>query len=459
MIRAASARLVAKWPVFNVPSSPTPYTPGVGKSSYFVLDGLGQSCKSALERTGNANMAQRGQSRSGSVQEPARDAPDPDAVAALARIETADASPRGGLRAPVRKGRGATFDPPVRFDRLSADAFDDGWGTLATDFSDLPPLPTTLIRDSTRSVISWNESPDIGFDRAVNPYRGCEHGCIYCYARPTHAYLGYSPGLDFETKLLFKPEVAELLEKELRKPGYVPRTIALGSNTDPYQPVERTLKLTRAVLSVLDRYNHPVSIVTKSAGVLRDLDILTSLAGRKLVRVFLSVTTLDPALARVMEPRAATPARRLQTIAELTRAGVPAGVLAAPMIPGLNDAELEKVLEASSRAGARHGGYVLLRLPHELRQLFEAWIGEHFPDRAKHVLNLIRETRAGRLNDAKFHQRFAGTGAYAELLARRFVRAARQWGLDDSKESLDPSQFAVPADARAGLAEAQLSLF
>src|SRR6185312_2426452 len=237
----------------------------------------------------------------------------------------------------------------------------------------------TLIRDTSRSVISWNQSPDIGFDRAGNPYRGCEHGCVYCYARPSHAYLGYSPGLDFETKLLYKPEVAELLEKELRKPNYVAKPLALGSNTDPYQPVERTLKLTRSVLEVLDKYNHPVGIVTKSAGVLRDLDILSSMAQRKLARVYVSVTTLDAGLARRMEPRAATPARRLQAITELTRAGVPAGVMVAPMIPGLNDAEMEKIVQAAARAGAQHAAYVLLRLPNELKQMFEDWLAEHFP--------------------------------------------------------------------------------
>jgi DNA repair photolyase len=358
----------------------------------------------------------------------------------------------------ARKGRGATINPPSRFDSQTATPFDDGWQTQAADLTDLPPLPTTLIRDATRTVISWNQSPDIGFDRAVNPYRGCEHGCVYCYARPTHAYLGYSPGLDFETKLLFKPEVAELLEKELRKPGYLARPLALGSNTDPYQPIERTLKLTRAVLGVLDRFNHPVTIVTKSAGVLHDLDILRSLAARNLVRVCLSVTTLDPVLARRMEPRAASPARRLQAIEQLTRAGVPAGVLAAPMIPALNDAELERILEAASRAGARWGGYVLLRLPHELKQIFEDWLHEHFPDRARHVLELVRETRSGALNDATFGRRFSGTGVYADLLARRFARAARQWGLD-SHETLDCTQFAAPTQAGRGLAEAQMSLF
>ena len=214
----------------------------------------------------------------------------------------------------ARHGRGATTNPAARYDRLHGEAFDDGWSTLEENFTELPPLPTTLIRDASRSVISWNTSPDLGFDRAVNPYRGCEHGCIYCYARPSHAYLGYSPGLDFETKLVFKPDVADHLERELRKPGYVARPIALGSNTDPYQPVERTMKLTRAVLEVLERFGHPLSIVTKSAGVLRDLDILQRLAKCGLVRVWLSITTLDAALARKMEPRAAAPSRRLAAV-------------------------------------------------------------------------------------------------------------------------------------------------
>src|ERR1700761_3684817 len=301
-----------------------------------------------------------------------------------------DDAKTGNMPSRARNGRGATTNPPVRFESQVIAPFDDGWDTLSAEFGELPKLATTLTKDATRSAISWNASPDIGFDRAVNPYRGCEHGCIYCCARPTHAYLGYSPGLDFETKLIFKPEVAELLEKELRKPGYTPRTLALGSNTDPYQPVERTLRLTRTVLEVLDRFNHPVGIVTKSAGVLRDLDILASMAERNLARVHISVTTLDPRLARVMEPRAATPARRLHAIAELTRFNVPTGVLVAPMIPALNDAEMEKILEASARAGARHAGYVLLRLPLELRQMFEEWLHTHFPDRAKHVLSLVR---------------------------------------------------------------------
>ncbi len=384
---------------------------------------------------------------------------DAEALAALARAGDPDPAPEARLPTQARHGRGATLNPPVRYDSQVLAAFDDGWDTMGADFVELAPLATTMIRDSTRSAIAWNSSPDIGFDRAVNPYRGCEHGCVYCYARPSHAYLGYSPGLDFETKLLFKPEVAELLEKELRKPGYVPRTMALGSNTDPYQPVERTLKLTRSVLQVLDKYNHPVGIVTKSAGVLRDLDILTAMAKRRLVRVHVSITTLDASLARKMEPRAATPARRLQAIAELTRAGVPAGVMAAPMIPGLNDAEMEKILEAASRAGARHAAYVLLRLPHELKQLFEDWLALHFPDRAKHVLNLVRETRGGALNDARFHHRFGGQGVYADLLLRRFTRATKQWGLDQEREGLDCSQFAVPGGRAPAMAESHMSLF
>jgi DNA repair photolyase len=387
---------------------------------------------------------------------------DLDEMRALEIAGEPEDEPRVVVPTQARRGRGATLNPPVRFERQSANPFDDGWDTIGSDVLDeiglLPPLPTTLTRDASRSVISWNTSPDLGFDRAVNPYRGCEHGCVYCFARPTHAYLGYSPGLDFETRLLFKPDVAELLEKELSKPGYVARPMALGTNTDPYQPVERGLKLTRAVLEVLERFGHPVSIVTKSAGVLRDLDILGRLAQRNLVRVYVSVTTLDPVLARRMEPRAATPERRLQALASLTQARVPAGVLAAPMIPGLNDAELEKILEAASRAGADHAGYVLLRLPHELRELFEDWLAHNYPERARHVLNLIRDTRSGSLNDPRFHNRFVGGGAYADLLAKRFARAARKWGFT-TKRALDCTVFAVPPRVAPTSERAQLSLF
>jgi len=354
----------------------------------------------------------------------------------------------------ARKGRGAVSNPPVRFEAARREAFDDGWATLEQSFAALPPLPTSLTEDRAKSALSYNESPDLGFDRSINPYRGCEHGCIYCYARPSHAYLGFSPGLDFETRLMFKPDIAALLEKELRKPGYQPRPIALGANTDPYQPVERQLGLTRAVLDVLDRFSHPVTIVTKSAGVLRDVDVLQRLAARNLVRVCLSVTTLDPALARIMEPRAATPARRLQAIRELTAAGVPTAILAAPMIPAVNDMELEKLLEQGAAAGATSAGYVLLRLPLEIKQLFEEWLARHMPDRAARVLSLIRQTRGGALYDSRFGQRQTGSGPYAELLARRFAVAIRRLGLEKrggGTGALDCTRFAVPG--------AQMSLF
>ena len=366
------------------------------------------------------------------------------------KSQPAEGMPRPG----GAHGRGAVSSPPPRFDRQVAAPFDDGWGADPA----LPRLPTSLTRDAAKTAISYNASPDLGFDRSINPYRGCEHGCVYCYARPTHAYLGLSPGLDFETRLSFKPDIAALLERELRRPGYVCRPIALGANTDPYQPVERTLGLTRAVLEVLARFGHPCTIVTKSAGVLRDLDVLRGLAARNLVRVYLSVTTLDPTLARRMEPRAASPKRRLETLHGLHEAGVPASVLAAPMIPGLNDAELEAILHAAREAGAASAGYVLLRLPHELTDMFEAWLAAHYPDRARHVLNLIRQTRAGRLNEPDFHTRFVGTGAYAQLLRQRFAIATRKLGLV-SPPSLDATCFAVPpAPAAAGPAQLQLGL-
>jgi DNA repair photolyase len=420
----------------------------------------------ALERAGEPDLPPGAQQRARKAAAlmipppPTRAAPIPlrKPAARIAPPPPAESASGSDTQVVPRKGRGAVTNPPNRFDSQTPAAFDDGWDTMATDLADLPPLPTSLLRDSTRSVLSYNQSPDIGFDRSINPYRGCEHGCVYCFARPTHAYLGYSAGLDFETKLVYKPDIGEILERELRKPGYVPRPIALGTNTDPYQPVDRTLKLTRTVLEVLERFGHPVTIVTKSAGVLRDADILQRMAARNLVRVCLSVTTLDPVLARRMEPRAAAPARRIQAIEDLARAGIPVGVMAAPMIPGLNDAEMERILEVSARAGARSGGYILLRLPHELKQMFEDWLAVHYPDRAARVLDLIRQTRAGALSDAKYGQRFTGTGAYADLLASRFARAARQWGMEKA-EPLDCTAFTVPAATRPGLAEAQLSLF
>ncbi len=351
-------------------------------------------------------------------------------------------------------GRGVLHDPANRFEPHHAEAFDDGWDTLAET---APPAQTVLIRDASRSILSWNESPDLGFDRGLNPYRGCEHGCVYCYARPSHAYLGFSPGLDFETKLIFKPDAASLLERELSRKAYKPAPIMLGSNTDPYQPVERQLRLTRAVLEVLDRFNHPVTIVTKSAGVLRDVDILQRMAARNLARVHLSITTLDPRLARAMEPRAATPVRRLQAIAGLAAAKIPVGVFASPMIPGLNDAELEKILRESSRAGALYANAILLRLPLEVRDLMTDWLNRIVPDRAGRILALIREVRGGQLNDAAFGRRFTGQGPYAALLTARFQRASRQYGLERTPPPLDCALFTRPTAAKP--ASAQLSLF
>ena len=348
--------------------------------------------------------------------------------------------PDGSVPPREARGRGALSNPANRFEAAAGEAFDDGWGTW---LEELPPLRTELIREAARSALTYNDSPDLGFDRSLNPYRGCEHGCVYCFARPSHAYLGFSPGLDFEAKLLFKPDLPAILAKELARPGYVPRTVTLGANTDPYQPVERTLGLTRQVLEVLERFGHPVSIVTKGAGVLRDLDILGRMAARNLVRVYVSVTTLDARLARAMEPRAATPARRLHAIAALAQAGVPVAVLAAPMIPALNDAELERILDAAKRHGASSAGYVLLRLPHELRDLVTEWLHRHYPERAGRVLALVRETRGGALYDARFGQRQTGSGHWAGLLAQRFAIACRRLGLPAREEHapLSTAQF------------------
>ncbi|WP_368418985.1 PA0069 family radical SAM protein [Rhodovarius sp.] len=358
------------------------------------------------------------------------------------------------------KGRGAISNPGNRFEESAVEPLDDGWGTLSEELADLPPLATQLLREKSRTALTYNDSPDLGFDRSINPYRGCEHGCIYCYARPSHAYLGYSPGLDFETKLMFKPDLPALLERELSRPGYTPRPVALGANTDPYQPVERNVTLTRQVLEILERFNHPVTVVTKSALVLRDADILARMAAKNLAQVAISVTTLDAALARKMEPRAASPARRLAAMAELSRLGIPTAVLAAPMIPGLNDAELEKILLAGANAGAKRAGYVLLRLPLEIRALFEEWVARHFPDRARKVLALVRETRGGALNQSAFGQRQTGTGPYAELLQQRFLRMVSALGMERREggvASLDCEQFAVPRGTQ--MQARQMALF
>jgi len=345
---------------------------------------------------------------------------------------------------PVRKGRGAVGNTEGRFETRRIEPADYGWDAGGEE--DAPPrLPTTVTPEKTRTILSRNDSPDIPFDRSINPYKGCEHGCVYCFARPTHSYLGLSPGLDFETKIFSKPDAARLLREELRRPGYRCEVIALGANTDPYQPAERDLSITRGILEVLWEHRHPVGIVTKSSLVLRDLDLIAPMAGQNLAAVFLSITTLDRGLARTMEPRAAAPHRRLETIRALSEAGVPVGVLASPMIPGLNDQELERILEAAAAAGARTAGYILLRLPHEVKEIFAEWLETHYPLKAAHVLSLVRQTHGGKLYESEFGTRMKGRGPYAELLERRFATACRRLGLTRRGGSpLDVSHFRLP---------------
>jgi DNA repair photolyase len=339
-----------------------------------------------------------------------------------------------------RRGRGTLSNASGRYEPLARVAFDDGWQGL----EDLPPFKTTVTADATRKIITRNDSPDISFDRSINPYRGCEHGCVYCFARPTHAYLGLSPGIDFESKLFMKPNAPELLERELSAPGYVPKVIAIGTNTDPYQPIERRYKIMRRILEVLDSAGHPVGIVTKSALVLRDLDILARMAKRDLVKVALSVTTLDPKLARTMEPRAATPPRRLEALRQLVKAGVPTSAMVAPVIPALNDDEIERILEAVAAAGVRHAGYVLLRLPLEVRDLFREWLMTNFPDRYRHVFKLIRDMRGGKDYDSTFGQRQTGTGPIAWMIGRRFEVACEKLGFNTTNRKTTTEHFRPP---------------
>ncbi len=339
-----------------------------------------------------------------------------------------------------RRGRGAQSNASGRFEPLAYAPVDDGWA--AED--ELPPLKTSVTWERAKTIITRNESPDISFDRSINPYRGCEHGCVYCFARPTHAYMGLSPGLDFETKLFAKADAAALLERELAAKNYQPRTIAIGTNTDPYQPIERQHRVMRQVLEVLARTNHPVGIVTKSALVLRDLDLLAPMAEKGLVKVALSVTSLDPLLARRLEPRAAAPERRLATIKALSEAGVPTCVMVAPVIPALNDAEIETILERARAAGAREAGYVMLRLPLELSDLFNEWLVAHYPGKARHVLSLIRSTREGKIYDSQFGKRMTGSGPYAWMVGRRFEAAAAKLGFAKSKVKLRNDLFIPP---------------
>jgi DNA repair photolyase len=339
-----------------------------------------------------------------------------------------------------RRGRGAGLNPAGRFEPVTRHAFDDGWESL----EDLPPFRTDVQVEKPRTIITRNSSPDISFDRSVNPYRGCEHGCVYCFARPSHSYMGLSAGLDFESKLFAKPDAPRLLEREISKPGYIAKTIAIGTNTDPYQPIEKEWRIMRQLLEVLSAANHPVGIVTKSALVTRDIDLLAPMAQRGLAKVALSVTTLDRRLARRMEPRAATPARRLEAMKALTEAGIPTSVMVAPVIPGLNDHEMERILDSAHAAGAREAGYVLLRLPHEVSPLFKEWLLRHYPDRYRHVMSLVRSMRDGKDYDAEFGKRMRGAGPYAWQLGRRFTLATRRLGFNAARRPLRSDLFSPP---------------
>jgi DNA repair photolyase len=347
--------------------------------------------------------------------------------------------------------RGARSFVQGRFETVAREAFDDGW---TPEERDQRELKTSVTIERARSIVSHNDSPDVGFSQSINPYRGCEHGCIYCYARPSHAYLELSPGLDFETKLFAKTNAAELLRAELAKPGYKPSTIALGANTDCYQPIERTHKITRSILEVLAECEHPVSIVTKSALIERDLDLLGPMGDKKLVRVFVSIGTLDRELARKLEPRAASPQRRLDILKNLSKSGVPCGVMVAALIPALNDKTMEHVLEAAAAAGAKEAAYVIMRLPNELKTLFKEWLAAHYPQRAEHVMSIVRQMRGGRENDPNFGTRMSGTGNYAELMEKRFAIACKRYGINVRETAdLDCSRFRPPSP------EGQLKLF
>ncbi|PBB82265.1 radical SAM protein [Mesorhizobium sp. WSM3879] len=341
------------------------------------------------------------------------------------------------VRPDRNRGRSAGINPSGRFEPVSRHVFDDGWNSL----EELPPFKTEVQVEKPRTIITRNESPDISFDRSINPYRGCEHGCVYCFARPTHSFMGLSPGLDFESKLFAKPDAARMLDRELSKPGYQPRTIAIGTNTDPYQPIEKQYRIMREILEVLEARGHPVGIVTKSALVTRDIDILSRMAERGLAKVALSVTTLDRMLARTMEPRASTPTKRLEAIRQLSDAGVPASVMVAPIIPGLTDPEMERILDSARAAGAREAGYVVLRLPLEVAPIFKDWLLRHYPDRYRHVISLIRSMRDGKDYDSEWGKRMKGAGPYAWQIGRRFEIAAKRLGLNAERRQLRTDQF------------------
>lgn len=356
--------------------------------------------------------------------------------------------PEGSLPDPV-KGRGTTWAIEHRYTRQSTETFDDGWGTLDQTVQEehLPPA-TQIIEERVKSILTGNDSPDVAFDLSINPYRGCEHGCVYCFARPTHSYLNMSPGIDFETKIIAKINAAERLRAELMKPRYEPVMLNIGSATDAYQPIERKLGITRSVIEVLSDCRHAFSLVTKSSGIERDLDLIAPMAAEKLVGVYLSVTSLDPHLARILEPRAAAPHRRLRTIETLAKAGVPVGVSVSPIIPFINEPELEKVLEAAANAGARHAFCIVLRLPWEVNPIFQHWLDEHFPDRAARVMARVREMRGGKDYDSRFGTRMSGEGVWARLLSQRLEKASARFGLNQTRIELDLTRFRPPATTR-----------
>lgn len=349
-----------------------------------------------------------------------------------------------------RRGRATGINPAGRFETTSRAPFDDGWQTL----DDLPPFKTEVTRERARKIVTRNDSPDLPFDRSINPYRGCEHGCVYCFARPSHSYMGLSAGLDFESKLFAKPGAAKLLRKELAAEGYEAKPLALGTNTDPYQPIEKQWRVTREILEVLEETNHPVGIVTKSALVTRDIDILSRMAAKGLARVAISVTSLDRKLSRTMEPRASTPSLRLDTIRQLSEAGIPVSVMVAPIVPGLTDPEMERIMDAAKANGARDAGYIVLRMPHEVSGLFKEWLLRNYPDRYTRVLSLLRSMRDGKDNDSTWGTRMTGLGPYAWQLGRRFDIAAGKMGLGKMRMSLRNDLFKPPV-----LAGTQLSMF
>lgn len=356
----------------------------------------------------------------------------------------------------IYKGRAASSNQVSRFDPHTREAMDDGWGSLDVE---APPLRTEVMLDATRSVINYIASPDLPFDRTLNPYRGCEHGCIYCYARPTHAYLGMSPGLDFESRLLMKADAVMLLKKELAQPKYKCGPIALGMNTDAYQPIEREYQLTRQIIKVLSEANHPFSLVTKSSLVERDIDLIAPMAAKRLASIYVSITTLDRQVARRLEPRAAAPERRFETLRRLSEAGIPTGVMVAPVIPALTDCDMEQILEKAQQAGARKAGYVFLRLPHELSELFEQWLQQYFPLKAAHVMSIVRQSRGGKAYQSGFGQRMRGEGVFADLLAARFKRSCQKLGMSGERLGFRTDLFEVPAAWREKNSNGQLALF